>query len=41
MFELLFEYVDLAMTQYCPEKGKLEELEDYYQVITYYVTLVW
>ncbi|KAL4217419.1 Vacuolar protein sorting-associated protein 8 [Mactra antiquata] len=33
MLDILFQYVDLSMTQYCPEKGKIEELEDYYQVI--------
>jgi hypothetical protein len=32
MLELLFQFVDLAMTQFCPEKGKIEELEEYYQV---------
>ena len=31
--EILFEYVDLSMTKLCPEKGKIEELEDFYQVI--------
>ena len=29
----VFQYVDLAMTQFCPGKGKIEELEDYYQSI--------
>ncbi|CAE1274106.1 VPS8 [Acanthosepion pharaonis] len=33
MLNLLFEFVDLSMTQFCPEKGKIEELEDYYQGI--------
>ncbi|XP_053385366.1 vacuolar protein sorting-associated protein 8 homolog [Mercenaria mercenaria] len=33
MLDLLFQYVDLSMTQFCPEKGKIEELEDYYQTI--------
>ena len=32
MLDLLFEYVDLSMTTLCPEKGKMEELEEYYQV---------
>lgn len=34
MLDLLFEYVDLSMTTLCPEKGKMEELEAYYQVKT-------
>ncbi|XP_014767622.1 vacuolar protein sorting-associated protein 8 homolog isoform X2 [Octopus bimaculoides] len=33
MLNLLFEFVDLSMTQFCPEKGKIETLEDYYQGI--------
>nr|XP_022322565.1 vacuolar protein sorting-associated protein 8 homolog [Crassostrea virginica] len=33
MLDLLFEYVDLSMTTLCPEKGKMEELEAYYQNI--------
>ena len=33
MLDLLFDYVDLSMTKLCPEKGKMEELEEYYQVI--------
>ena len=37
MLDLLFEYVDLSMTQFCPDKGKIEELEDYYMVSIHYV----
>ena len=33
MLEILFQYVDLTMGQLCPGKGKIEELEDYYQSI--------
>ncbi|XP_071103447.1 vacuolar protein sorting-associated protein 8 homolog [Haliotis cracherodii] len=33
MLDLLFNYVDLSMTRLCPEKGKIEELEEYYQEI--------
>ncbi|XP_052813444.1 vacuolar protein sorting-associated protein 8 homolog isoform X3 [Mya arenaria] len=33
MLDLLFEYVDLSMTQLCPDKGKIEELEEYYMNI--------
>ena len=29
----VIQYFDLAMTQFCPGKGKIEELEDYYQSI--------
>ena len=29
----VIQYVDLAMTQFCPGKGLIEELEDYYQSI--------
>ena len=32
MLDLLFDYVDLSMTKLCPEKGKMEELEEYYMV---------
>ncbi|XP_070185455.1 vacuolar protein sorting-associated protein 8 homolog isoform X3 [Littorina saxatilis] len=31
MMDILFDFVDLSMTKLCPEKGKIEELEDYYQ----------
>ena len=27
------QYVDLALTKICPGKGKIEELEDYFQSI--------
>ncbi|KAK7507486.1 hypothetical protein BaRGS_00001421 [Batillaria attramentaria] len=33
MMDILFEFVDLSMTKLCPEKGRIEELEDYYQEI--------
>ncbi|KAJ8320304.1 hypothetical protein KUTeg_001891 [Tegillarca granosa] len=33
MLDLLFDYVDLSMTKLCPEKGKIEELEEYYMGI--------
>ncbi|KAL8564238.1 hypothetical protein ACOMHN_050849 [Nucella lapillus] len=33
MMDILFDFVDLSMTKLCPEKGKIEELEDYYQEI--------
>ena len=32
MLDLLFDFVDLSMTKLCPEKGKMEELEEYYMV---------
>lgn len=45
MLDLLFEYVDLSMTTLCPEKGKMEELEAYYQVKTllyaHIITALW
>ncbi|XP_074642624.1 vacuolar protein sorting-associated protein 8 homolog [Tubulanus polymorphus] len=31
MMDLLYNYVDLSMTTNLPERGKLEELEEYYQ----------
>ncbi|XP_064597923.1 vacuolar protein sorting-associated protein 8 homolog [Liolophura sinensis] len=33
MLDLLFEFVDLSMTQFCPDQGKVEELEEYYQTV--------
>ncbi|VDI73690.1 vacuolar protein sorting-associated protein 8 [Mytilus galloprovincialis] len=33
MLDMLFDYVDLSMTTLCPEKGKMEELEEYYMTI--------
>ncbi|KAL3853951.1 hypothetical protein ACJMK2_013245 [Sinanodonta woodiana] len=33
MLDILFKHVDLSMTQFCPEKGRIEELEEYYQGI--------
>jgi len=39
MLDLLFEYVDLSMTQFCPDKGKIEELEDYYMVSIHPTTM--
>ncbi|ESO93558.1 hypothetical protein LOTGIDRAFT_215952 [Lottia gigantea] len=33
ILELLFDYVDLSMTKLCPDKGKIEALEEYYQEI--------
>ncbi|KAL5005898.1 hypothetical protein ScPMuIL_017056 [Solemya velum] len=33
MLDLLFQYVDLSMTSLCPEQGKIEALEEYYQSI--------
>ncbi|KAK6181620.1 hypothetical protein SNE40_009442 [Patella caerulea] len=33
ILDLVFEYVDLSMTKLCPDKGKMEELEEYYQEI--------
>ncbi|XP_052234778.1 vacuolar protein sorting-associated protein 8 homolog isoform X2 [Dreissena polymorpha] len=33
ILELLFEYVDLSMTQLCPDQGHIEELEDYFMNI--------
>ena len=32
MMDILFEFVDLSMNKLCPDQGKIEELEDYYQV---------
>ncbi|XP_041374342.1 vacuolar protein sorting-associated protein 8 homolog isoform X2 [Gigantopelta aegis] len=33
ILDLLFDYVDLSMTKLCPEKGRIEELEEYYMEI--------
>ncbi|PVD38848.1 hypothetical protein C0Q70_01472 [Pomacea canaliculata] len=33
IIDILFEFVDLSMTKLCPDKGRIEELEDYYQEI--------
>ena len=40
MMDILFEFVDLSMTKLCPDQGKIEELEDYYQVSSTHRTSV-
>ena len=40
MMDILFEFVDLSMNKLCPDQGKIEELEDYYQVSSTHRTAV-
>ena len=40
MMDILFEFVDLSMNKLCPDQGKIEELEDYYQVSSTHRTSV-